>query len=212
MRKVCLICGLLLGTNFAAMARQPPKKEVKPDPQFSVLVYDYASLPSWLLGRALDHAKFILGDAGVALAVVVCTENKPPAVCHQAFSPLSAALRFVPHAAPGPYFHSLGYTSKPYITVNLPRVEEAAVRTGVPINRILGCVVAHELGHVLLGPDSHSPAGIMTGLWTNEVLEQIGETFIGFQPFQKKLIREGLLSQQRQTASAGTASIAMSRR
>ena len=27
--------------------------------------------------------------------------------------------------------------------------------------RILGCVVAHELGHVLLGPRSHSAEGIM---------------------------------------------------
>jgi len=35
----------------------------------------------------------------------------------------------------------------------------------LPVGRILGEMMAHELGHVLLNLASHSHTGIMKGLW-----------------------------------------------
>lgn len=43
-------------------------------------------------------------------------------------------------------------------------------RARVPIDLplILGCIMAHEIGHMLLGPNSHSTGGIMRGEWDAE--------------------------------------------
>jgi hypothetical protein len=45
------------------------------------------------------------------------------------------------------------------------RIEEQARRLSLSIPRILAHTLAHELGHLLLGSNSHSPTGIMTARW-----------------------------------------------
>ena len=40
-------------------------------------------------------------------------------------------------------------------------VREVATQSGIPIADLLGHVIAHEIGHFLLGPEAHSPIGIM---------------------------------------------------
>jgi hypothetical protein len=42
-----------------------------------------------------------------------------------------------------------------------PRVVDVALRNGMPIEITLGRVMAHEIGHLLLGAGSHASAGIM---------------------------------------------------
>jgi len=41
------------------------------------------------------------------------------------------------------------------------RIHDAAEMSGIPEPRILGVILAHELGHEVLGPSSHSAYGIM---------------------------------------------------
>lgn len=45
------------------------------------------------------------------------------------------------------------------------RVEENATKHHASISRILGKVIAHEVGHILLPLNSHSERGIMRGVW-----------------------------------------------
>jgi hypothetical protein len=42
---------------------------------------------------------------------------------------------------------------------------ERSVKTGVPLPTILGRVTAHEIGHLLLGTNSHALAGLMQAAW-----------------------------------------------
>ena len=42
------------------------------------------------------------------------------------------------------------------------------------LSRLLGLAIAHELGHVLLGSNSHSDLGLMRGRWNREDLEFMG--------------------------------------
>jgi hypothetical protein len=37
---------------------------------------------------------------------------------------------------------------------------------------LLGCVIAHEIGHLLLGPNSHSQSGIMLARWERQQIRQ----------------------------------------
>src|SRR5262249_7027598 len=49
--------------------------------------------------------------------------------------------------------------------VSYPRVQDLAKRWEVEAQYILGAAVAHEIGHLLLGPKAHSTPGIMRAHW-----------------------------------------------
>lgn len=193
MRKVfrtCLAWGMLLGASVSAMARQAPEFKV------TLCVYDYAGLPAGLLKRALKHTQAILGDAGVALVPVTCTQQETSGACHQDPSPLNVSLRVVRGPIPGSSAEAAGSETGPYIAVNYSRVEYVAKNYGVFPDRILGCVIAHELGHVLLGSNSHSSTGIMTAHWTGVDLQTMHWSLLWFAPSQKERLRTYLISQQ----------------
>ena len=58
----------------------------------------------------------------------------------------------------------------------------------IPI--ILGCTIAHELGHLLLGTNSHSDTGIMQPRWEPNQFRQLMMGTLLFTADQSKLVRE----------------------
>ena len=54
---------------------------------------------------------------------------------------------------------------------------------------MLGCAIAHEVGHLLLGPSSHSAGGIMCGEWGPKELQLALMGRLLFASQQAKLIR-----------------------
>jgi hypothetical protein len=84
----------------------------------------------------------------------------------------------------------LGQTNSParLVYIFTYRIVEASVKFSHDYARILGLVVAHELGHVLLPPGSHSDSGVMNGranLW--------GKIAHEFTPAEAEAIRDGLV-------------------
>jgi hypothetical protein len=80
----------------------------------------------------------------------------------------------------------LGQTNRParLVYIFTRRIVEASVKFSHDYTRILGFVVAHELGHVLLPPGSHSDSGVMNGranLW--------GKIAHEFTPEEREAIR-----------------------
>ncbi len=177
-----------------ASASGSSRTEVNARLEIFLRVYDYAGLQTSVLNRAMDHVRSILGEAGVDVAPVFCTPGKSPAVCTQPPDALNIDLRIVPKPLPGFRERSLGYAAGSDITVTYPQVEQVAGQAGVLTDRLLGCVVAHEMGHVLLGPNSHSARGIMMELWTEDELAQVRGTLVGFLPFQRERIRAYVLA------------------
>ena len=55
---------------------------------------------------------------------------------------------------------------------------------------ILGCAIAHELGHLLLGTNSHSDKGIMQPRWEPNQVRQLMMGTLLFSTEQSKLMRE----------------------
>jgi hypothetical protein len=153
---------------------------------------------------ALSDVNLVFSGTGVVVAPTLCSGNKPPAVCNQALDPLSVALRIVAKPGHGPHEDALGYATGQYITVAYSGVEELANDSGVIVYRILGCVVAHELGHVLLGPDSHSATGIMKARYTGTELRRLRDSWLWFLPSQIAGIRAYVLSHQVRSPGVGT--------
>ena len=60
------------------------------------------------------------------------------------------------------------------------RVDAYARQHAKPVAQVLGHVMAHELGHLLLPHGSHAKSGIMTAAWDRKQIEQIGRGWLSF--------------------------------
>src|SRR6185295_6133591 len=54
---------------------------------------------------------------------------------------------------------------------------------------LTGEIIVHELGHILLGPGSHSAVGIMSAVWGDEELRQASDGALLFTSSQSEKIR-----------------------
>jgi hypothetical protein len=70
----------------------------------------------------------------------------------------------------------------------------------IPI--ILVCVIAHEIGHLLLGSNSHSASGIMQGNWQRGQIRKAMTGTLLFTPEQAELIRAETQKRMRLQTSA----------
>ena len=57
---------------------------------------------------------------------------------------------------------------------------------------VLGTVMAHELGHLLLGTNSHSPTGLMRPLWNADDLLAASQGHLSFTEEQRQILRSRL--------------------
>lgn len=67
-------------------------------------------------------------------------------------------------------------------------IERLAADSSLGEAEIMGHVIAHELGHLLLGMNSHSRAGIMQAHWTDRQLRQMSMGTLRFDKCQSKII------------------------
>jgi hypothetical protein len=155
----------------------------------TVFVYNYARLNPTLLTRAQEVATGIFKRAGLETAWIYCrvssAELERYPVCHQELHTTDFRLRLLTASMaerlPGAgYGDALGFAQLCpdkargcLATIFYPRVEELASEVGDPVTRILGQVIVHELGHLLLGP-AHSSSGIMQGVWSHAALKLMG--------------------------------------
>jgi predicted metalloprotease len=80
-------------------------------------------------------------------------------------------------------------------------VQELAERHGTDEDGILGYVVAHELGHLLLGP-GHSPHGIMHAPWNTADAMAVKQRGLKFTAAQQERIRRNLQARNAAQAAA----------
>jgi hypothetical protein len=73
-----------------------------------------------------------------------------------------------------------------------------ALNKGPSLAAILGDVIAHELGHLLLGSNTHSREGIMQPHWQAEQLGRIAKGQMHFTPEQASKMRTKLVVRQKE--------------
>jgi hypothetical protein len=57
-------------------------------------------------------------------------------------------------------------------TVFVDRVVRTSARAGANLSRVMGRVIAHEIGHLLLGSTGHARSGLMRAAWTDRELRR----------------------------------------
>jgi hypothetical protein len=162
----------LLAFSTLAAAREAKSAS----PTMTLLVYNNAQAPAATLAEAELEAERILDEAGVRVVWLDCLDRHSAAdaqgLCSRAREPADVVLRLLPGPTPNGFPNTLfGITFLPTLA---SVYYEYAVRLAtsdkeVPI--ILGCAIAHEVGHLLLGRNSHSAGGIMRGEWGSKELQ-----------------------------------------
>ena len=80
-----------------------------------------------------------------------------------------------------------GYLADVYFA----RVRTLARRSEMDAAVVIGCVMAHELGHLLLGP-GHVPDGIMQAAWSTKEMEAMRRRWLRFNCAEYARIRQTL--------------------
>ena len=190
---------------MAAQARGAGESDS--EARLSVRLYNYTAVPDQTLAAAEQQAGKVFRAAHIMVTWVDCplSENDIDKMqpCTHAPGPVRIILIIVP-VSKAPLRHlsgELGFTSYPDTTyVFSDRVGEFSHRELIPEEIVLGEIIAHELGHVLLGHDSHSSAGIMRPILRREDL--MGSRAGFFTTPQSKQMRarmkEGIWLRQRE--------------
>jgi hypothetical protein len=82
-------------------------------------------------------------------------------------------------------------------------VQRLGTNAKVDVSELLGHVIAHELGHLILGSHAHSASGIMSPRWEAAELNQLVKGNLLFNPAQAEVMRKRM----RTTAAFEAASL-----
>jgi hypothetical protein len=186
----------LVAVSSASFARSHDPTGVTERARITVLVYNYAHVPESTLEQAKRLAAVIFRGAKVG---IVWRDCRP--VLAADFSETIEAepveggelvLRIVPRFEHEPGImmaDTLGLALGNLAVVSYRAVRDAALDgVGMP-QEILGAAIAHELGHLLLGPHSHSATGIMQAGWSREGSARRRLNALTFTPQQAQSIR-----------------------
>ena len=195
-RSIRITAELLVVLGFAC-ADVSSARAAGPSPTTRVRVTNYTEATPATVSKAEREAGRLLGEAGLNVVWIDCqlkeTAANPTDPCQQELQPADIVLRVLPdHARNGVQDGAFGIAVLPVLAsvyfehaVSLARSDGAEFEAPI----ILGCVMAHEIGHLLLGSNSHSDTGIMQGQWERKQVRQIMKGDLHFTSQQSKLIR-----------------------
>lgn len=173
-------------------------------PVLPIVIQDYAHVPEKLLISAEQEASRVFRHAGVKVVWVECLpgpEIQFAAPCQDLLGHFHLVMKVLPRNLSAPLrYHTDTFGaaevfadrigSESYVFYD--RVEEQT--QNLELRAVsLGHLMAHELGHLLLGPHSHSPTGIMSAVWRPEELRKAAQGVLLFTPEQSKLLRAKLV-------------------
>ena len=195
--------------GFAAPEAQPPR--------ITVRLYNFAGVSDGVLDRAEGISTQIFHDAGIRIIWTPCPRNSaernPYPNCREPFGPSDIILRILP-AAPekfsrrravfGVAWLGSGTEISTVADVYYDRVQQmtsSSLRSasrGIFSTQLapdvcdaltLGAVLSHEIGHLLLGTNSHSTNGIMRAAWSRRDLEKVYFDRLHFTSNQENRLR-----------------------
>jgi hypothetical protein len=164
---------VLAGYSHSASGQQSPR------PTVAVLAYDYARVPADVLAAARDKAISVFQKAGVDVVwteplsgVTAC--GSAPAECRRTGLFVIQVMIRARQAKREPGCQRImgvalaADDERAVLSLFYDAVVDVARRFHTPLDDILAVALAHEMGHVLLPPPSHSSTGIMQAKWDGD--------------------------------------------
>jgi hypothetical protein len=167
--------------------------------QLPLYVYDYAGVAPEVRAAAAEVTRHIYAAIGVDIVWV----DRCPVACHIAFSREAHAdttsgdlmVTILPDAMTSRDFPAgvMGYSPEEGFVAYafLGRIRAFALDRDLWLATLLGHVIAHEVGHLLLR-EGHAPQGLMRARWVDPELLQARLGRLGFSATQGRRIRARL--------------------
>lgn len=198
----------ILGCSFHVWG----KDGVTGNQQVTVFVNDSASVPEPLVLAAEQNAARPFRYAGVDLKWINCGasgSDSSRVPCQDPFMSANLVVRLIPHArtlADGIFGVSfLDHDAGAYADIFFEPIRQFHEQNReISLAPILGDVLAHELGHLLLGSNAHSRDGIMQPHWTKEQLQQVAKGRMRFNKEQAVRMRVRIASFQGEQQNSPT--------
>ena len=167
------------------------------DSRMTVLVYDYAGVQADTLVKAEQETSRIFRHSGVEVTWRPCRipGSSVPLECPDP-SPMTPALRLVSRfQLIGDRVHAeaMGYSTGDFATVSVEFAQRLEESGGAQLPEILGHIMAHEIGHLLLPGERHSVSGIMKARWRSDDWRLVCQGELNFAPEQSRFLRAELL-------------------
>ena len=159
-----------------------------------VRLQDYANVPAVWLERAKTVATEILENGGVTVLWSDCSPNSGrwDTLCSFPLGPVDLQVRILNEEMAKRTHrsrHSMGYA---IVSGRFPSIASVFYHRAVELEAgksgtradILGGILAHEIGHLLLAENSHSGTGVLRAQWGDEDLRMIARGRLWFTPEQ----------------------------
>jgi len=154
----------------------------EPSPMLRVRVNNYTQASPSIVAKAEREAGRILGEAGLRMVCLDCPMEHYGGVhvrqnpCLEPLEATDIVLRVLSERTQNRFQDTVfGFAVVPifaivYYDYALRSAKRDNDEFEVPV--ILGCIIAHELGHLLLGSNSHSGSGVMQPQWGRKQVKQ----------------------------------------
>jgi hypothetical protein len=188
--------------SFAAHTIESPQEL-----QVRLRIYDYAGVTAPIIEKAQREVDRLFRRCGIEVMWLPTARPAQPAAVENLSTGVSVrpdlCVRIVP--AREPYrgitnSDSFGFAyvgqklPGEYATVFYDRISRLGhiERDWTSEGALLGHVIAHELGHLLLGPGSHTPQGLMSARWTRDDIVNAAQGRLNFDRRQIRRLCDNL--------------------
>ena len=181
-------------------------------PGIAIHVYNYASVPQHVLDQAKREAGRIYRRAGLQTEWLDCPLSPGEASRYPECRLPPGALRFVLRVISREMAGRIGLPETSFGRSWFPEEGGFGVLAAVCAHRtrelaggnrhlqavLLGHLMAHEIGHLLLGTGSHSATGLMCAAWYPKQVKRIEQRTLLFNSKQARRIREQVARRTRE--------------
>jgi hypothetical protein len=197
--------GLSLWLSLAGLGAQPTDTGLK----IEIHIYNYSAVSPEMLVRAEQESARIFERIGIVTTWQHCPLTSQDAIRNRACAPPGAPTRLSLRLLSNSMADSFGVGGDIFGSALLPTQEGFGVMANVYADRareladrrefevILGWIMAHELGHLLLGEHGHAAAGIMHARWRVQELKPTRQSAMLFLPGEAKRIRAHFLARMK---------------
>jgi len=203
-----LALSLLLGASLSSFSAIPAtgRTNTSSSLKITVRLYIEARVSLRRINQAKKLTAHIFQKVGVDILWLDCqispTQLSADPACRHVLGPAEIALTVSPQAAHrglrevacGFAYQSEEVEFNKYAEVFYDCVEKVARGGTIAPHQILGYVIAHEIGHLLLNQKDHSSLGIMRASWNRQDLEHAARGVLSFTKLEAHSIQANAIA------------------
>lgn len=195
---------LVLLLPISSAAQEHPSGSLR----LQIHFHNYADAPPWMLREAVSIARGAYRGANIEIDWLDCTPALPglpaPSACHDQPRPTSLVVQLASNKMArqtsiakrifGYALPSLPGRFSTRASLFYERIQDYSEAHGLDSNVLLGMALAHEIGHLLLGRDSHDARGLMSCPWDKADIVNAARGRLAFTSRQTERIRASVFA------------------